>query len=441
MKSRFNQLSRKILIILLVAVLALLVPIGVNRVTKANEHLSIEAIQQMAGLYGKAIDRFGQTIFDGETKDPVIFGNLIYSGKMSANAIAVKYNEELAPGKVSYFSGYRSMETEPRVMNTTLLSAESQRKILELFGSKTGCCFAYNYKTGEVYMSFSLPSSSPTSASPSYINRCVSSTYIPGSTMKLATSLIAIDQGIDLKKVSYNCEGSYTLPDGTKLNCHSTHGKQNYIQGLGNSCNCFFAQLILTFDLDKAIETLKEMGFAVNEENPEKGTLDRLAKARSSVKITDTASFKNVWSLVGQGQTLVNAADMAMIAGAVANGGKTAVPYIVESVTNPNKDGKVLYEVKKETKEMVEGKTAEEMQELWSDAVENFYHKRGFSERITYAKTGTAQINNKGGENKTLVGVIEESDTAFYIVVENYKSGDVAPVTIANMLATLLPKK
>jgi cell division protein FtsI/penicillin-binding protein 2 len=69
------------------------------------------------------------------------------------------------------------------------------------------------------------------------------------------------------------------------------------------------------------------------------------------VKITDTASFKNVWSLVGQGQTLVNAADMAMIAGAVANGGKTAVPYIVESVTNPNKDGKVLYEVKKETKE------------------------------------------------------------------------------------------
>lgn len=441
MKTRFNQLSRKLLIILLIALLILIVPIGVKRVTQANEHLSIEAIQEMAGIYGIATDRFGQTIFDGQTKNPVIFGNLIYSGKMSANAVAVKYNEELSPGKVNYISGYRSMETQPRVMKTTLLSVESQQKILDLYGSKTGCCFAYNYKTGEVYMAFSLPSSSPTSASPSYINRCVSSTYIPGSTMKMATSLIAIEQGIALDKVSYVCEGSYTLPDGNKINCHSTHGKQSFIQGLGNSCNCFFAQLIMTLDLDEAIETLKELGFSVNEDEAEKGKLDRLTKVTSSADITDTASFKNVWGLIGQGNTLVNAVDMAMIAGAIANGGSTAEPYIVESVTNPNKEDKIIYEAEKDSKELLTEKTAEKMQEYWKTAVENFYHPAGFSERITYAKTGTAQINNKGGENKTLVGVIEESDTAFYIVVENYKSGDTAPVTIANMLASLLPKK
>ena len=59
------------------------------------------------------------------------------------------------------------------------------------------------------------------------------------------------------------------------------------------------------------------------------------------------------------------------------------------------------------------------------------------SRNIDYAKTGTAQQGN-GKEDKLLMGVIEDSKTAFFIVIEDAGS-NIAPMTIANKLATLLP--
>ena len=433
--------SKNAVIKLLSFLLVLSVPVAVIRVCIASGYLSDKSVQNMAGIYGVVTDRFDQTLYDGENKNEKIFGSIIYGGKMMENVITNKYRDLLSPGKVGYLLGHRTLEEEPRVLKTTLLSEESLKQLVGLFGNKSGCCFSYNYKTGEVYTAISLPGYSSTASDPSYINRCLSSIYIPGSTMKAITSILAIEQDMDMTKLSYTCTGSLTLPDGTKINCPSAHGKQKFVDGLGKSCNCFFASIIMQLDLDKAIKTLEKLGFSVNEDKTAAGNFDRLKKETSRVNITNTASFKNVWSLIGQGSSQVNAVDMAVIAGAVANDGKAATPYIVESVTNPNKKDKVIYKAKTKTVDYISEKGAEKMQLVWGNAVKQNYHPDGYSQLLSFAKTGTAETDSKGSVNKTLIGVIEEADTAFYIVVEDWHSGEPRPKEIANALASLLPKK
>ncbi|MEE0945820.1 MAG: penicillin-binding transpeptidase domain-containing protein [Acutalibacteraceae bacterium] len=431
--------SKSALVKLLSFILVLSIPVAVIRIMIADNHLSHKSIQKMSGIYGTVTDRFDQTLYDGQNKNEKLFGNIIYGGNMMENVITVKYRDLLTPGKVSYLLGYRTVEEQSRVLKTSLLSEESTKQLTNLFGNKKGCCFAYNYKTGEVYTAISLPGYSSTSDA-SYINRCFSSVYIPGSTMKFVTSLIAIEQNIDLNKITFTCSGSLTLPDGNTVTCPGSHGKQSFNQGLANSCNCFFAHIIMKLDVEKAINTLKNMGFAVNQDTVQNGKIDRLSKETSRLNMTNTATFKNVWNLIGQGSSQVNPVDMAVLAGAVANGGKAASPYIVQSIVNPNKKNRTIYEASIKQNTYLPEKTAEKMQKHWGKAVEIGYYPAGYSKSITYAKTGTAETDSKGSKNKTLVGVIEESNTAFYIVVEDWHSGDMLPATIANTLVSVLPK-
>jgi cell division protein FtsI/penicillin-binding protein 2 len=133
---------------------------------------------------------------------------------------------------------------------------------------------------------------------------------------------------------------------------------------------------------------------------------------------------------------------MAMIAGAIANDGKAAEPYIVKSIYNPNKD-KTIYNAKDaEMTKFMSSKTANTVAKLWKTGVEEYYYDsyKNISEKISYAKTGTAQYDDNGSKytNKLLMGTIEESKAAFYIVVEN--NSGLEPIQVANKLVDILPK-
>lgn len=136
------NLSKNALIKLLSFILVLSVPVAVIRVFLASKHLSNSSVQEMAGIYGTVTDRFGQTLYDGDNKNEKIFGSVIYGGKMMENVITAKYKDLLTPGKVGYLLGHRTLEEKPRVLKTTLLSEESQKQLVNLFGNKSGCCFS-----------------------------------------------------------------------------------------------------------------------------------------------------------------------------------------------------------------------------------------------------------------------------------------------------------
>lgn len=412
------------------------------RVISASTKISPNDIKKFAGVYGTITDRFELPIFeDNEASNYAIFGNLIGDGNLIYNSLVYRYAEELAPGPANCFTGYRSVEENPRIMKTTLLSEESQKEIAALFGDRKGCCFSYNYETGEIYTALSFPAYDPEMADKAYINRCFDSLYIPGSTMKVVTTIVAIDQGVDLDEITYECTGSMTLSGGDELYCAGVHGYVDFAGAIGKSCNCYFAKVANELNIDEALATLEELGFRVNKDGTEKVDTTDFAKMVSSVNMTNTTSFKNVWGFVGQGDSQVNPVDMAMIAGAIANNGKTARPYMVESIYNQDKD-KFVYEADSEKPvELMSMVISKKVAEYWKAGVDrHYYTDQGLSEKVTYAKTGTAEIETPDGEirNRSLIGIIEGSKTAFYIVVEDFGE---SPVPIANKLADLLPKQ
>ena len=448
---KIKRTKREFKFVLLALILVIVIPVAtIMRVSDATSYLTPGSIMDFASITYNISDRFGQPIYETQQTESgyqefinyELFGNLIGHKDRIYNTLLNKNFDLLLPKKINPITGYSEFDVAPRLMKTTLLPEDSQKKIAELFNDRNGCCFAYNYETGEIYTALSFPSFNPNGDNVENLNKCFDGRFIPGSTMKVVTTALAVDQGIKLNKLTFKCNGTYQLPDGSPIpiNCHTPHqGEVDFTTAIGDSCNCYFAQLAETLDLDKALDTLSKLGFSVNGKDAKQEVFDNLTKVDSSAKITTTSNFHDIWSFVGQGRTEVNPIDMAQIAAAIVNGGKVAQPYLISSVTIPDKNNETVYSADTEMVELLSSKTANKAAEFWKSGVDEFYYtKNKLSEKIDYAKTGTAQYDGKT-DSKLLIGVIESSKTAFYIVIE-HNTDDPSHITIANTLADLLPK-
>ncbi|MBR5312125.1 MAG: hypothetical protein IKU40_04505 [Clostridia bacterium] len=430
MKKRMEE-RKNVWITFLGALLLLALPAAAIRLTIAAEYLSGDDIQRAAGVYGTITDRTGQALMEkGTIAEPELYGNLISRKGGSDNSLYVRYGKEFLPD-FSLFHGIHLYDddsedgvTEGNVLRTTLLSSAFQRQIADAFEGNDGCCFSYNYVTGEIYTALSLPSAAYDSGnlkSGTLVNQCFGGRYVPGSTMKIIASLLAAKQDKDILGLVHTCTGSLQLPDGTIVYCAGIHGTVDFAGALGHSCNCYFARIIQQLDPAETAETLSDMGFSVNTETRGYREVGKLSRTDSSVQFRNNASFQDVWGLIGQGDSLVNVMDMCRIAGAAANNGEAAIPYLVEEITD-SRSGEVISRADSgKTERLFSGKTAGYVRENWQSAYQTYYICRGYPETVSYAKTGTAEVTIDGRDthNSLLMGVIEERNTAFFIVVED----------------------
>ena len=246
--------------------------------------------------------------------------------------------------------------------------------------------------------------------------------------MKVVTTICALEQDPSLVTRSYSCSGRLETEGGMDITClrdeEGGHGTNDIIGALGMSCNVYFGQMSRTLSIDETTKTLRRLGFHVNSiSGDELYAVGKLDKTVSSTAFTDYKS-NSLWSLIGQGSTQINVMDMAMIAGAAANGGRAALPVLVKKELQ-GKD-KVLYS----------SNTASLLTSYWEKATGTYYE--GLDQRITMAKTGTAEQGN-GKINRLLLGVCPEKKASFMIVVESWEEGDPMPADVANTLIPLLP--
>lgn len=434
---------KKYIALMMAGLLVLTVPLVWVRAFFAARELTIHDYADLPEWKTLITTSNGDIIYRDGCVSPELYGNLLgkpnasSDGNVIVNSITGKHADAMVPHSLNPITGLAGLKEEDlEQLQTTLLSDAAHRAVKDAFDSLDGVCAAYNYVTGEVYMLLSLPSGTShdeTAPAGSLSNICTSNRCTPGSTMKLVAAICAADQGIDPGFI-HNCTGALTLPDGSIVKCHKTsgHGKLDLEDAIGLSCNTYMAALIQQLDTAKAQETLRELGFLLNGEKSDlRGSVSDLTYLYSRTTFTSNREFNSVWGLIGQGETLVNPLHMLTIVGAIAGGGQTAAPYLVERIGT---EEDVYFQAEDAgTMTLIDSQTAAAVATHWRNATQKHYN---VSERFTMLKTGTAQVSN--GTNRLLMGVIEDCSTVFYISVSN-TSGNVI-YDIADALLAALPQ-
>ena len=82
-------------------------------------------------------------------------------------------------------------------------------------------------------------------------NRALRSTYTPGSTIKPAVAMAGLEEGILTADTRVTCAGIYKYYEDYQPGCIDTHGRQNVVNALFNSCNIFFYETSRLLGIEK----------------------------------------------------------------------------------------------------------------------------------------------------------------------------------------------
>ena len=167
-------------------------------------------------------------------------------------------------------------------------------------------------------------------------NKAINDTFQPGSTFKILTLAMALEENKVKMSDTFNCPG-YVVIEGAKINCSKRapgHGQQNLTQAFANSCNPAFINIGLRIGNDKFYQYMLDFGLT------EKTGVDTTGEAsgfvNSEIKYSTLAL-----ACYAFGQNF-NVTPIALLAAqcACVNGGYLYTPYLVEEITD--QDGNVV---------------------------------------------------------------------------------------------------
>lgn len=389
---------------------------------RANQTIYEEGVLKSGTVYdrnGKVLAGFA----DGEriyAEDPLVrTANLHAVGDLSGNigtgAVTVFSDELVGYNIVSGLSDPSSGE-----LHLTIDSGLNAVAYNALAGRK-GAVVVYNYKTGDIICMTSSASYDPMNVPDltgdfydgAYLNRCISSTYTPGSVYKIITLAAAIENVDDLYSRSFWCSGSVVIA-GVAINCSGTHGSQNVEQIFANSCNCAFAELTLELGSDTMEKYAKKLGLLEQLE------FDGIKTAAGRYDKDADGSPGLAWSGIGQHTDLVSPYAMMRIAGAVANGGSVIEPHI-------------RLETKGDTEQLLSADTAKKLKDFMAYNVVNSYGSWSFPDLALCAKSGTAEVGD-GTSHAWFVGFLDDSEHpyAFAVMIEHGGGGLSNAGSVAN---------
>lgn len=305
----------------------------------------------------------------------------------------------------------------------------------EALNGKKGTVAVYNYKTGEILCLVSAPSYDPRSIPQdletnekyegAYLNRFLSSTFPPGSVFKTVTLAAALEQLPDLEEWTWTCEGSAQIGGGM-VTCTSAHGEQTISEALANSCNVVFGQLAAELGGDTLNRYVEKAGLTGSY------SVSGISNAKGSFDLKGVADNDLAWAGVGQYHDSVNPCSLMVYMGAIANGGKAAVPCLIQKVDRPGLPD--LPQFTRSTGRLLNRETADKIADMMVNNVSAAYGTKRFPNMDLGAKSGTAQVGADQKPHAWFAGFLrdEEHPYAFVVLVENGGSGAEVAGTVAS---------
>lgn len=276
-------------------------------------------------------------------------------------------------------------------------------------------------------------------------NKALTETYIPGSTFKMVTSSMALEEDLPILSGSVFCGGSKVVL-GKNIHCHKRkgHGSLTFAEGIQQSCNVWFMTLGQKIGVEKFTEYFKRFGYR------EKTGIDLPGEGMGVISSKMSELDLSIYAF-GQNFT-VTAIQHIRAVSAVANGGSLVTPYLVERMTDA--DGKVVYQHQAEVgRTVIDTETSKTINGILAEGVsgvggaKNAY-VAGY--RVA-AKTGTSEkkgVTTTGTEMYicSCVGYApaDDPEIAMIIMVDEPSEGilygsTVAAPFIAKTFETVLP--
>ena len=161
-------------------------------------------------------------------------------------------------------------------------------------------------------------------------NRAASSAYAPGSTLKPATAVAALESGATTPSETLFDTGYWKYPSttwngGTWCWKHSGHGKVNATTAITNSCNYYFAEMGYRMGLD----TLNEYYSALGLGEP---TGIEIGEKTGRQATNEGGSNQAPWAAYGQADQLYTPLQLANYIATLVSGGQHCPAHLLKSV-------------------------------------------------------------------------------------------------------------
>ena len=348
-------------------------------------------------------------------------------GKINAPALATYADEMVGYDMLNGVYAY----ADTVGVSQLTLNAKVQKAALEALGNQKGTVAVYNYKTGQILCAVTTPTYDPDNVPEdieeydgAYWNRFTQSAYIPGSIFKTVTLAAALEAIPDAEQKTFFCTGSCTFGSDT-INCEIAHGNQTLKSAFTNSCNCAFATLAQELGADTLNEYVGKFGVI------KPVTFDGITTATGAYTNTDEPVFLGLGA-IGQHEDQINPCAFMVYMGAVANGGRVTVPYLVEKVMA---GAQVTYQAQTVRGDRVMTKeTADTVKDYMRNNVTQKYGDWNFPGLSVCAKTGTAEVGGDQKPNAMFTGFVadEKYPLAFIVCVEDGGYGSTVCIPIAS---------
>lgn len=287
-----------------------------------------------------------------------------------------------------------------------------QTKARQLLEGKSGAVVVMDVDTGEILGMVSSPSFDPNDfvrgqlssgivtllndPSAPLLNRAISGRYPPGSVFKIAVAVAALEANKINPQTTFICPGFYLLGERS-FSCSHTHGPQNLIEAIMQSCNVYFfhAGLLAGADLIAKYARLLGLGGLLHIDLPSEARgfipdrTQRKDSRNSGWYSGDTLNLS-----IGQGEVLTTPIQLASLMATIASNGRRVEPHLIKSIASTT----VIYKplpalpIRKKTFDAIKAGLKAAVDDERGTA-----HLLAADDLTVFGKTGTAQTS--GGQS------------------------------------------
>ena len=299
-------------------------------------------------------------------------------------------------------------------------------------------------------------------------NKAISDTYEPGSTFKIITLAMALEEGVVDMNSSFYCGGSTSvLGRNTPVRCWKSggHGSQTLTQAVQHSCNVAFVNIGQRIGEERFYDYAEAFGFFER-------TGDSSAQLTGTTGIDLGGESGSIWwsedvfcnpenlsqlAAASFGQTFnITPLQLITAVSACVNGGYLMQPYLVQSTTSP--DGTVTEHDSTPVRQVISEETSAKVRHILEQVVGDSTEGTGRNAYVAGyrigGKTGTSTKTTEeiAGNKEYIVSFIgfapvDDPQIALLVLLDNPSSesgiyvsgGQMAAPVVGKMMADILP--